>query len=83
MIMCHLVGVHANRLSKVMGSARGKSLRKLMMSAGGLGFDQKLDLAIALRIISDTAAQTAERSQHASQQVRPPLAFGGATAVSA
>jgi hypothetical protein len=42
MIMCHLVGVHANKLGSVMRGARGKALRKLMMSAGGLGFDQKL-----------------------------------------
>jgi len=54
MIMSHLVRVHANRLGALMASTRGKALRKLMMSAGGLGFDQKLDLAIALRIISDT-----------------------------
>jgi hypothetical protein len=53
MIMCHLVGVHANKLGRLMGSARGKALRKLMMSAGGLGFDQKLDLATALKIVSD------------------------------
>ncbi|MGC2775964.1 MAG: hypothetical protein WA418_10065 [Bradyrhizobium sp.] len=54
MIMCHLVGVHANKLSRTMGSTRGKALRKLMMSAGGLGFDQKLDLAVVLKIVSDS-----------------------------
>jgi hypothetical protein len=53
MIMCHLVGVSADKLGRMMGSNRGKSLRKLMMSAGGLGFDQKLDLATALKIVSD------------------------------
>lgn len=54
MIMCHLVGVHANKLGSVMRGARGKALRKLMMSAGGLGFDQKLDLAAALKIVNGT-----------------------------
>ena len=53
MIMCHLVGVPADKLGRMMGSNRGKSLRKLMLSAGGLGFDQKLDLATALKVVSD------------------------------
>jgi hypothetical protein len=53
MIMCHLIRVPADKLGRLTGSARGKALRKLMMNAGGLGFDQKLDLAIALRIIKD------------------------------
>jgi hypothetical protein len=53
MIMCHVLGVPANRRTRLMLTPRAKALRKLMMSAEGLGFDQKLDLAVALRIIND------------------------------
>jgi hypothetical protein len=53
MIMCRILGVPANKRSKYMSSPRGKALRKMMMSAEGLGFDQKLDLAVALHIINE------------------------------
>jgi uncharacterized protein with von Willebrand factor type A (vWA) domain len=53
MIMCLILGVPTDKRSKVMSRPRGKAVRKLMMSAEGLGFDQKLDLAVALRMVSD------------------------------
>jgi hypothetical protein len=53
MIICLILGVTANRRKKYMPSPRGKALRKLTMGADGLGFDQKLDLAVALRILTD------------------------------
>lgn len=53
MIICHILGVPANKRKRYMASPRGKALRKLLMSAEGLGADQKLDLAVALRIIND------------------------------
>ncbi len=52
-IMCHILDVPAHGRMELMPSRRGKALRKLLMSAESLGFDQKLDLAVALRIISD------------------------------
>jgi uncharacterized protein with von Willebrand factor type A (vWA) domain len=52
-IMCHVLGVPAHKRMQLMPTHSGKALRKLLMSAEGLGFDQKLDLAAALRIISD------------------------------
>jgi hypothetical protein len=52
-IMCHILGVPAHGRMKRMPTHSGKALRKLLMSAEGLGFGQKLDLAVALRIVSD------------------------------
>jgi hypothetical protein len=52
-IICHMLGVPAHGRMRLMPTPRGKALRKLLMSAEGLGFDQKLDLAVALRIVSD------------------------------
>jgi hypothetical protein len=52
-IMCHMLGVPAHGRMRLMPTPRGKALRKLLVSAEGLGFDQKLDLAVALRIVSD------------------------------
>ena len=52
-IMCHVLGVPAHKRMKSMRTRSGKALRKMLMSADGLGFDQKLDLAAALRIVSD------------------------------
>jgi hypothetical protein len=51
-IMCHILVVPAHGRMRLMPSRRGKALRKLFMSAESLGFDRKLDLAVALRIIS-------------------------------
>lgn len=52
-IMCRMLGVPAHGRMRLMPTPRGNALRKLMRSAGGLGFDQKLDLAVSLRVISD------------------------------
>jgi hypothetical protein len=52
-LMCHILRVPAHKRMKMMPAPAGKALRKLMTSAEGLGFDQKLDLAVALRIIND------------------------------
>jgi hypothetical protein len=38
---------------KLMRTRRGEALRKLLKTAGGLGFEQKLELAVALKIVSD------------------------------
>jgi hypothetical protein len=53
MIMCRILGVSANKRRGYTSSPRGKALQKMMMSAEGLGFDQKLDLAVALRVVTD------------------------------
>ena len=52
-IMCRVLEVPRYGRVRLMPSPRGKCLRKLLMSAEGLGFDQKLDLAISLRLISE------------------------------
>lgn len=52
-MMCHILGVPAHRRMKLMPTRPGKALRRLLTTAEGLGFDQKLDLAVALRIASD------------------------------
>ena len=49
-IMCRVLEVPRYGRVRLMPSPRGKCLRKLLMSAEGLGFDQKLDLAISLRL---------------------------------
>src|SRR6266851_8686467 len=52
-IMCHVLGVPAHKRMRLMPTRSGKALRRLLTSAEGLGFDQKLDLAVAFRIVSD------------------------------
>jgi len=52
-IMCRVLEVPGYGRMRLMPSPRGKSLRKLLMSPEGLGFDQKLDLAVSLRLISE------------------------------
>jgi hypothetical protein len=52
-IMCHVLGVPAYKRMRLMSSRSGKALRRLLTTADGLGFDQKLELAVALRIVSD------------------------------
>jgi uncharacterized protein with von Willebrand factor type A (vWA) domain len=52
-IMCHILGVPAHKRMTLMPTRRGKALRRLLTTAEGLGFDQKLELAVALRIVSD------------------------------
>lgn len=51
--MCRVLEVPAYGRMRFMPSPRGKALRKLLMSAEGLGFDQKLELAVSLRVVSD------------------------------
>ena len=52
-IMCHVLGVPAHQRMRLMPTRAGKALRKLLTTADGIGFDRKLELAVALRIISD------------------------------
>jgi uncharacterized protein with von Willebrand factor type A (vWA) domain len=52
-IMCHILGVPAHQRMRLMRTHAGKALRKLLTTADGFGFDRKLELAVALRIISD------------------------------
>jgi uncharacterized protein with von Willebrand factor type A (vWA) domain len=52
-IMCHVLGVPAHKRMKLMPTRSGKALRRLLTTADGLGFDQKLELAVALRVVSD------------------------------
>jgi hypothetical protein len=52
-IMCRMLQVPAYGRVKLMPSRRGEALRKLLKTAGGLGFEQKLELAVALKIVSD------------------------------
>jgi hypothetical protein len=52
-IMCRVLEVPGYGRMRLMPSPRGKSLRKLLMSAEGLDFDQKLDLTVSLRLISE------------------------------
>ncbi len=52
-IMCHIFGVPAHQRMRLMATRAGKALRKLLTTADGIGFDRKLELAVALRIISD------------------------------
>ena len=46
MIMCHILGVPANQRTGLMPTPRGKALRKLMMSAEGLGFTRNWSLRL-------------------------------------
>jgi len=52
-IMCRMLEVPAYGRMKLMPTRRGKALRKLLKSAEGLGFEQKLELAVALKVVSD------------------------------
>jgi hypothetical protein len=52
-IMCRMLEVPAHGRMKLMRARRGEALRKLLKTAGGLGFEQKLELAVALKIVSD------------------------------
>ncbi len=53
MIICTVLNVSIRRRVRAMSTKRGKALRKLLASAEGFGFDQKLDLAVALGIINE------------------------------
>jgi hypothetical protein len=46
-----MLEVPAHRRAKLMRTRRGEALRKLLKTAGGLGFEQKLELAVALKIV--------------------------------
>jgi hypothetical protein len=50
-VMCRMLEVPAHRRAKLMRTRRGEALRKLLKTAGGLGFEQKLELAVALKIV--------------------------------
>jgi hypothetical protein len=52
-IMCRILEVPAYGRMRLMPSRRGKALRKLLKTADGLGFEQKLELSVALCIVSD------------------------------
>lgn len=52
-IMCHILGVAAHQRMRRMPRHAGKALRRLLTTAEGIGFDRKLELAVALQIISD------------------------------
>jgi hypothetical protein len=52
-IICHILGVPAHQRMRLMRTSPGKALRKLLSTAGSIGFDRKLDLAVGLRIISE------------------------------
>jgi hypothetical protein len=52
-IMCHILDVPAHQRMKLMPTHAGKAARRLLTTADGIGFHQKLALAVALRVISD------------------------------
>jgi len=52
-VMCRMLEVPAYGRMRLMGRPRGKALRRLLASAEGFGFNQKLDLAAALGIFSE------------------------------
>jgi hypothetical protein len=52
-IMCRMLGVPAHGRMKLMRTRHGKALRKLLKTAEGLGFEQKLEMAVALKVVSD------------------------------
>jgi hypothetical protein len=49
-ICCVLDAKPENRIRKI-GSVAGKALRKMLFGAGSIGFDMKLNLAVALRVL--------------------------------
>jgi len=53
-IMCHVLEVPAHQRMRLMRTHKGRALRRLLMTAEGVGFDNKLDLAVALKIISNS-----------------------------
>lgn len=50
-IFCRLLNGSAYTYRRKLSSNSGKALRKLLLGGGSIGFDMKLNLAVALRII--------------------------------
>jgi hypothetical protein len=53
MIVCHLLKVKPEDRRSKQGTHRGRALRKMLFGAGSLGFDMKLNFAVALGLLSE------------------------------
>jgi uncharacterized protein with von Willebrand factor type A (vWA) domain len=52
-IMCCILGVAANERMRIMRRRSSQALRKMLGGADSIGFDMKLNLAVALRLMTN------------------------------
>jgi hypothetical protein len=53
MVICHVLKVKPEERRSKQGTHRGRALRKMLLGAGSLGFDMKLNFAVALGLLRE------------------------------
>lgn len=57
LLICRVLDATPRTRVRRMRSPRGRALRKVLLGAGSMGFDLKLNLAVALRVLSSRTAR--------------------------
>jgi hypothetical protein len=52
LIICRVLGVSSDKRKAAVRTNSGRALRKMLFGAGSLGFDMKLNFAVALRLLN-------------------------------